>query len=128
MSKKHKKVSTNLNYIEHFLILGSTITGCVSIFDFASLLGITIGITSLAIRLEICAITAAIKKYKWITNENKKKHDKIVSPAKSKLNSIEVLISKTLIDSVISHDEFVLISNVLKEYNKMKEEIKNLKI
>ena len=46
--------------------------------------------------------------------------------AKSKLNGIEVLISKALIDSVISHGEFVLISNVLKEYNEMKEEIKSL--
>ena len=40
--------------------------------------------------------------------------------AKSKLNGMEVLISKALIDSVISHDEFVLIDNVLKEYDKMK--------
>ena len=47
--------------------------------------------------------------------------------AKSKLNSIEVLISKALINSVISHDEFVVIKNVLIEYNEMKEEIKNLK-
>ena len=47
--------------------------------------------------------------------------------AKSKLNSIEVLISKTLIDSNISHDEFVLINNVLKEYEEMKEEVKILK-
>ena len=44
---------------------------------------------------------------------------------KSKLNSIEVLISKTLIDPNISHDEFVLINNVLKEFYDMKEEIKN---
>ena len=48
--------------------------------------------------------------------------------ATSKLNSIEFLISKVLIDSNISHDEFVLINNVLKEYNDTKEEIKNLKI
>ena len=48
--------------------------------------------------------------------------------AKSKLNSIEVLISKALIDSNISHNEFVLIENVLKEYGNMKEEIDNLKI
>ena len=48
--------------------------------------------------------------------------------AKSKLNSIEALISKVLIYSLISHDEFILINNVLKEYNEMKEEIKNLKI
>ena len=47
--------------------------------------------------------------------------------AKSKLNRIEVLNSKTLIDSNISHDVFVLINDVLNEYNKMKEEIKNLK-
>ena len=45
--------------------------------------------------------------------------------AKSKLNSIEVLISKTLTESNISHDEFVLINNVLKEYDNMKEKRKN---
>ena len=48
--------------------------------------------------------------------------------AKSKLNSIKVLISKALVNSVISHDESVLINNALKEYNKIKEEIKNLEI
>ena len=47
--------------------------------------------------------------------------------AKSKLNSIEVLISKALIDSVIGHDELDLIIDVLKEYDEMKEDIKNLK-
>ena len=126
MSKKHKKVCTTLNYIEHFLILASTITGCISISAFVSLLGIPIGITNSAIGLKICAITVGIKKFKSIIKKKKKKHDKIVLLAKSKLNSIEVLISKALINSVISHDEFVLINNVLKECNEMKEEIKIL--
>ena len=45
--------------------------------------------------------------------------------AKSELNSIEVLISNALIDSNISHDEFVQINNVLKEFYDKKEEIKN---
>ena len=62
MSKKHKKVCTTLNYIEHFLILASTITGCVSISAFASLVGIPIGITSSAIGLKICAITSGTEK------------------------------------------------------------------
>ena len=53
MSKKYKKVCTTLNYIAHFLILASTITGCVSIFAFTSLLGIAIGITSSALGLKI---------------------------------------------------------------------------
>ena len=56
--------------------------------------------------------------------KKKKRDDKIVLLAKSKLNSIEALISKALIDSVIIHDEFVLLINVLKEYNEMKEDIK----
>ena len=47
MSKKHKKIFATLNYIEHFHILASTITGCVSISAFASSIGIPIGITSL---------------------------------------------------------------------------------
>ena len=45
--------------------------------------------------------------------------------AKAKLNTIEVLISKALIDWNTCHDEVVSIDNVLKEYNKMKQEIQN---
>ena len=48
--------------------------------------------------------------------------------AETKINSIGILISKALIDPTVSHDEFVLVNNVLKEYEDMKEEIKNLKI
>ena len=100
VSKKHKMVCTTLNYIEHFLILGSTVTGSVSFSVFASLVGIPIGITSSAIGLKIFVITAAIKKYKLIIKKKKKKPDKTVLLAKSKLNRIEFLISKALIDSV----------------------------
>ena len=127
ISKQHKQVCTTLNNIAYFLILASKITECVSISASTSLVGISIGITSSAIGLKICAITAAFKKYRSITERRKKKHDIIVLLAKSKLNSIEVLISKTLIDSVISHDGFFLINNVLKGHDKMKEKIKKLK-
>ena len=74
----------------------------------------------------MCAITGAIKKYKPIIMKKTKKHDKMVLFAKSKLNSIEVLASKALIDLNFSHDEFVLINNLLKEYGNMKDKIKNL--
>ena len=55
----------------------------------------------------------------------KKKHDEIAFLAKTKLSKIEVLISKTLTNSNICHGEFVSINNVLKEYEDMKEKIKN---
>ena len=48
--------------------------------------------------------------------------------AKTKLNTIEVLISKALIDSYINHDKIVSVNNVLREYNEMKDEIKYLKM
>ena len=57
-----------------------------------------------------------VESLKCILKKKKMKHDKIVLLAKSKLNSIEVLISRTLIDSLISHGEFVLTNNVQKEY------------
>ena len=75
LRKKHKKVCTTLNYIEHFLILASAIAGCNSLFT--SLIGIPVGITISAIGLKICAITAGIKKHKSIIKKNKKKHEKI---------------------------------------------------
>ena len=93
ISRKHKKICATVNYIEHFLILASTITGCISVSAFASLLGISIAITTSAIGVKFCAIAAGIKKYKSIIKKKKKKHDKMVLLAKSKLNSMEALIS-----------------------------------
>ena len=72
MSRKHKKVCTTLNYIEHFLILVSAVTGCISIFVFASLFGIPIGITSSEIGLKSCVIAAGMKKYKSIIKKKEK--------------------------------------------------------
>ena len=122
MSKKHKKVCRVLNYFDHLLIVTSTITGCVYVSAFASLFGFPIRTASSTIGLKICVITAGIKKYKSVIKKKKKKRDKIVLLAKSKSNSIEALISKALIDSNISHDEFVLINNMLKEFYDTKEE------
>ena len=44
---------------------------------------------------------------------------------KAKLNTIEVLISMSLINSYSSHDKFVSVNDALKAYNEMKEEINN---
>ena len=124
MSEKYKKTCKYLNYAKNVLILSSTVAVCVSISAFASLVCIPVGITSSAVGINICAITAGIKKYKSIIKKKKKKHNRIMLLGKDKLNAIEVLISKALIDSYISHDEFVSLNNLLREYYEMKEEIK----
>ena len=122
MSEKCKKTCRYLNYVEHLLVLVSTATACVSISAFASLACVPVGVKSSVVWIKICAITAGVKKYKSIIKKKKKKHDKIVLLGKDKLNTIEVLISKALIDSLISNDEFISVNNALREYNKMKEE------
>ena len=66
------------------LILASTITGCVSVSAFASSVDIPVAITSSAVGINICAITAGIKKYKSMITKKKKKHDKIVLLGKDK--------------------------------------------
>ena len=98
--QKVQKVSYNSHYIEHFLILASTIIGCISTSAFSSLLGIPRGVRSSALRLKICATAAGVTKYKSIIKKKKKKHNK------------KVLLAKSI---------------VLKEYDNMEEEIKNLK-
>ena len=121
---KHKKCK-DLNYVELLLLLASTVTSCVSISAFASLVCVPVGITSSVVGLKICAVTAGIKKYKSIIKKIKKKHDKIVLLAKRKLDTIEVLVFKSLINSYISHANFFSVNNLLREYNEVKEEIKN---
>ena len=61
-----------------------------------------------AIGLKICVITVGIEKYKSIIKKKEKKNDKILTFAKSTINSVEVLISKALIDLNNSHNKFFL--------------------
>ena len=95
-------------------ILASTIS-CVSMSALASLVCVPLGITSLAAGIKISGINAGMKKYKFIIKKKKKKHEKIVLIGKYKLNTIEVLICKALINSYISHDEFISVNNEMKE-------------
>ena len=81
---------------------------------------------SSSVRTKICAITARIKKktiIKSIIKKKKAKHDKIVLLGKDKLNTIEVLISKALTDSCISHDKIASRKIFLREYNEIKNSV-----
>ena len=115
ISWNHKKVFTDLNYIEQSLILASAITATVTISVFASLSYIPINITSFPTELKLCLIIAGIKNYEPIIEKKKKEHDKILLLQKDILNTTEFLFSKHLIDWSIIHDEFASVNNVLRE-------------
>ena len=123
VSNKDKRITMTLYYIEHFLILASVITGCLSISAFASSLGIPIEIRN---RIKNLRNNEVFKKHKPITK--KKKHIKIVLLANSELNSMEAFIFKSLNYSYSSHNENVSVNDVPKEFDEMKQEIRNLRI
>ena len=68
--------------------------------------------------------TGFVKKFLKTTRNKKKKHNKIVMLARSKLNSIESKISEALINNEISHQDFMTILNEEKEYRELKENIR----
>ena len=106
--KKLNKYVTTFDYIDKILIILSATSSGVSIISFASIIGAPVGIASAIFTLIFSLTTGIIKKLLSITRNKKKKHDKILMLAKSKLNRIETLISQALIDLDISHEEFYL--------------------
>ena len=69
--------------------------------------------------------TGIVKILLNITRNKNKKNDKILMLAKSKLNSIETLISQTLIDMEVIHEEFITILKEKDEYEKMKDNLRS---
>ena len=108
-SKKLSKYVAAFDYIDKILIVLSATTGGVSICSFTSIVGAPVGIASASFTLIFSLTTGIVKKLLNITRNKKKKHDKIFMLAKSKLNSIETLISQALIDMEISHEKLVTI-------------------
>ena len=123
--KKLNKSDTIFDYIDKILIVLNATSGGVSIISFSSVIGAPAGIASASFTLIFSLTTGIVKKLLNITRKKKKKHDKILMLAKSKLNSIDTLISQALIDMDISHEEFITILKEKDRYEIMKENLKN---
>ena len=125
MSKKLSKYIAAFDYIDKTLIVLSAANRGIIIISFTSVTGIPAGLASAFFTLIFSLATGIIKKLLKITRKKKKKHNIIVMLAKSKLNSIETLMSQALIDLGIIHEEFKTIVNEKEEYEQMKESIRN---
>ena len=121
MHLKLSKYVTAFDYIEKLLIALSA-----TIISFTSTVGAPVGITRASFTFIFSLTTGIIKNLLSIARNKKKKHDKIFMLAKSKLNSIETLVSQALIYMEISHEEYVTILKERDEYEKMKENFKNV--
>ena len=124
-SQKLNKYVTTFDYIDKILIVLSATSSGVSIISFTSIIGAPVGIASASLTLIFSLTTGIVKKLLNITRNKKKKHDKIFMLAKSKLNSIETLISQALIDLDIGHEEFITILNEKDKYEKIRNNLIN---
>ena len=122
-SKKLNSYVTACDYIDKILTVLSATSSGVSIVSFTSIVGAPVGIASASLTLIFSETT--VKKLLNITRNKNKKHGKILMLAKSKLSSIETLISQALIDMDISHEEFVTILKEKDKYEKMKENLRS---
>ena len=107
--KKLNKYFVSFDYLDKIFITLSASFGALSIALYTTVVGIPVGIAG-----------SSLKKRK-----KKKKHNKIIALAKSKLNTIDTLLSSALNDSKVSHEEF---TNVIPEkniYKNIKENIKD---
>ena len=112
------------DYFDNSLIALSVTTGSISIASFATVIGAPVGMMSASFRLAFSITTGLVKMFLKTTKNKKKKHNKTVMLARSKLNSIESKISKALMDNEISHEDFETIINEEKKYRELKESIR----
>ena len=107
-----------LNYL--FQFLGPQVVFQFLFFQISSLVAIPIGIVSSAMGVKVCVITAGIKKYMSVIKKKRKKRDKVLLAENKYYRSLNL--------THISHDEFVSVNNIFKEYDDIKEATKNPQI
>ena len=123
MSKNLSKYNASFEYFNKSLIVLSVATDTMSISSFATVIGAPVGMMSASLSLAFSITTGFVKKLLKTTRNKKKKHNKIIMLARSKLISIESKMYEALINNEISHENFMITFNEQKIYRELKESI-----
>ena len=122
--KKLNKYLVSFDYLDKIFIALSASFGTLSLASYASVVGTLAGIAGSSLTLIFPIGTRISKSLLKVTKKRKKKHNKIVALAKTKLNTIDTLLSSALNDSEISHEEFTNIITQTNIYENVKEKYK----
>ena len=123
--KKLNKYLVSFDYLDKIFITLSASFGTLSIASYAAVVGIPVDIAGSFLTLIFTIGTGINKSLLKVTKKRKKKHNKKIALAKSKLNMIDTLLSSALNDSKINHEEFTNIINEKNIYENTKENIKD---
>ena len=124
--KKLNKYLVSFDYLDKIFITLSASFGTLRIASHATVIGIPAGITGASLTLIFTIGTGINKSLLKVTKKGKKKHNKIIALAKSKLNTIDTLLFSALNDSKISLEDFTNIITEKNIYENIKENIKNM--
>ena len=127
IAKKISKYIVAFDYADKVFITLSATFGALSIVSHATVVGIPVGIAGASLTVIFTVTIAVVKKLLNITRKKKKKHNKIITLARNKLNIIETLISRALTDFGISHEEISKIIYEKNNYEQIKDKITNAK-
>ena len=122
--KKLNKYIVSFDYLDKIFIALSASFGTLRIASYASVVGTPAGVASSSLTLIFTIGTGISKSLLKVTKKRKKKHNKITALAKTKLNTIDTLLSSALNDSEISHEDF---SNIITEANIYETIMENIK-
>ena len=117
---KISKYVAAFNYPDKVFIVLSASFGSLSIASHATVVGIPVGIAGASLTLVFTACMGVVKTLLSATKKKKKKHNKIMMHASTSLSMIETLLSSSLIDFDISHEEFTKTINEKVKYEKIK--------
>ena len=125
--KKNSKYIVAFDYADKPFITLSALFSTLSIASHARIVGIPVGIAGASLTLIFTVTTGVVKKLLNIARKKKKKHNRIIALARSKLNIIETLISRALNDFDISPEEFLKIIYEKNNHEQIRDNIKNVK-
>ena len=123
--KKLNKYLVSFDYLDKIFITLSASFSTLSIASYATVLGLPVRIAGSSLTLLFTIGMGTNKSLLRVTKKRKKKHNKIIALAKSKLNMIDTLLSSALNDSKTSHKEFTNIITEKNIYENIKENIKD---
>ena len=124
MIKRLSKYIAAFDYFDKDLTVLSATSGSVSIGSFGSIIGALVGIANASFSFAFSITTEIIKKKLKMTQNKKKKHNKIVMLARIKLNNIESTISKAIIGNEIRYENFTTIIHKERNYQELKKVLK----
>ena len=110
--KKLNKYLVGFDYLDKIFIALSASFSTLNIASYASVVGIPVSITGDSLTLIFTVSTGINKSLLKVTKKRKKKHNRIIALAKSKINTIDTSLSSAVNDSKISHEEF---TNIITE-------------